>query len=272
MTYGQRCDSFHLYHSDLCRGARTRASDVESGCDSTPPCYMYICLDGRCRSCTSDADCIMEHGSPQVQCRGPGDSFPGRLCVVTPEPVKPPPTPSTSSAPQLDEASKKRCAGMTKLPDPAVWRVKPPKLTPQQQKRLREVDRYLVELFCQYKIVTAIQTYSGDIVYWVESASMPGADVQPPPLPWKAEDLKPPEGVKLGIPEILRHPELRGPPGTTPIHRPDFWNYIMGETCATSIRDYVENHQVGSMSGPTKTCNPPSPARPAAPRPSASAR
>jgi len=55
------------------------------------------------------------------------------------------------------------------LPEPTVWRVEPPPLTPEQQQRKDEADQFLAEEYRDYKIVEATQGYSGDIIYWVDS-------------------------------------------------------------------------------------------------------
>ena len=133
------------------------------------------------------------------------------------------------------------------LPQPTVWRVPSPELTPEQQQRHDEVDRFLAEQYREYTIVEATQGYSGDIIYWVDSDSIPGADLEPPAPAWTEADLIPPPGAQLARSELELYPELRGPDWTTPIHRPDFSAYVMGMTGATSILDYIENFQVSGM-------------------------
>lgn len=134
------------------------------------------------------------------------------------------------------------------LPNPTEWRVTPATLTPEQQQRKDEVDHYLEEQFRDYNIVEAIQGWSGDITYWVDSSTLPVPSL--PDLPWTAEGLTPPAGAELACTELEQFPELRGPAWTTPIHRPDFSAYIMGETGATSLQDYLDNYQVsGQPSG-----------------------
>jgi hypothetical protein len=130
------------------------------------------------------------------------------------------------------------------LPEPTVWRVAPPPLTPEQQQRKDQVDQFLAEEYRDYKIVEATQGYSGDIIYWADSYSIPGAYPDPPPPVWTQEDLTPPPGAELARTELELYPELRGPNGTTPIHRPDYTNYVMGLTSAGSLQDYIESYQV----------------------------
>jgi hypothetical protein len=133
-----------------------------------------------------------------------------------------------------------------RLPEPSVWHVPPPDLTPEQAQRKDEVDAYLAESYGDYQIVEATQGYSGDVYYWVDNNSLPPQPSPPPPT-WTADDLVPAAGAQLGWSELEEYPELRGPDWTTPIHRPDFWNYIMGETGAASVQDYLENHQVSGQ-------------------------
>jgi hypothetical protein len=135
------------------------------------------------------------------------------------------------------------------LPQPTVWRVEPPQLTPEQQQRKDEVDAFLAEQFRDYKVIEATQGYSGDITYWVDSNSIPGAFPDPPPPAWTQEDLTPPPGVQIGRAEIELYPELRGPAGTTPMHRPDYMNYVMGETDAGSLQEYIDNQALGLAPG-----------------------
>jgi hypothetical protein len=109
-----------------------------------------------------------------------------------------------------------------RLPDPVVWRADPPELTPKQRRRQAEVDQPLVERYREYRIVETTQGYSGDIIDWVDPDTIPGARVEPPPPPWTEEDLRPSSGAQLARTELEMYPELRGPEGTTPIHRPNF--------------------------------------------------
>jgi hypothetical protein len=110
------------------------------------------------------------------------------------------------------------------LPEPTEWRVPPTELTPEQQRRRQEVDAYLAQQYRGYPIVKAIQGFSGDVTYWVTSDALPVPTL--PALPWTAADLLPPDGAELARTKLERFPELRGPLGTTPIHRPAFSAYI----------------------------------------------
>jgi hypothetical protein len=60
-----------------------------------------------------------------------------------------------------------------------------------------------------------------------------------------------PEGVELAVSELEKYPELLGPVGTTPFGRPDFSMYVMGNTGATSVQDWLDHYQVhGSVQDP----------------------
>jgi hypothetical protein len=65
-----------------------------------------------------------------------------------------------------------------------------------------------------------------------------------PELPWTPDQLVLPDGVELAESELEKHPELFGPVGSTPFHRPMYWGYVLGETGAASIEDYLDNYQV----------------------------
>jgi hypothetical protein len=123
------------------------------------------------------------------------------------------------------------------LPVPARWRVAPTELDAAARRRQAEVDRHILEhLYAGYEIVETTQTYSGDLIDWVDPESVPGSQIEaPPPLP--AVEL--PEGVELQPTELDRHPELRGPEGMIPIVRPRFARYVSGESGAESIGDHV---------------------------------
>jgi hypothetical protein len=43
------------------------------------------------------------------------------------------------------------------------------------------VDQYLLEEYRDYEIVATTQGYSGDITDWVDSDSLPGPQLEPPP-------------------------------------------------------------------------------------------
>jgi hypothetical protein len=126
------------------------------------------------------------------------------------------------------------------LPAPAVWRAELPELGADAQRRQREVDRYIMdELYRGYSIVETTQTYSGDLIDWVDPDTVPGSRIQPPPPP-TAADLETPPGVLLQPTELDQHPELRGPDGTIPFTRPRFASYVHGDSGHDSLDAYLK--------------------------------
>jgi hypothetical protein len=142
--------------------------------------------------------------------------------------------------PALDEED-----AAARLPEPAVWRVPPPALSAEAQRRQFEVDRYIREqLYTGYRIAETTQTYSGDIIDWVDPASVPGSQIEPPP-PISADHLATPDGVELQRTDLDEYPELRGPAGSIPIVRPDFAAYVRGSSGDLSLADHLARQQPG---------------------------
>jgi hypothetical protein len=164
--------------------------------------------------------------------------------VVSLPPNANPPAQIETREPRQIEA--RNCDGsLPPLPEPAIKSTPPPKLTPEQHRRQQEVDRHWARTVCAegWQIVATTQTPGGDIIDWV---TIPGPHLEPPRPPLTKEDMKLPPGVQMGRTELELHPESRGPAGTTPITRPDFSAYVMGQTGAGSLQDYIEKHQVMS--------------------------
>jgi len=143
---------------------------------------------------------------------------------------------------------------ITRLPDPTIRRVEPPVLDPAQQKRQDEVDQYLAARYQAqgWQIVDTTQTHLGDIIDWLDPASVPGSQEEPPPtLP--PEEMQLPEGALLQLTELDMYPELRGPVGTIPMYRPSFAAYILEDSGASSVEDFIKNYQVpGRPAGETR--------------------
>ena len=133
-----------------------------------------------------------------------------------------------------------------KLPDPDIWINEPAPLDNAQQARKAEVDAHLAELYKGQRVVAAKQGYSGDIIDWIDSSTLPVPDEIPVP-PFPIENFALSAGMELPLSELDRFPELLGPEGTTPQARPDFSDYIAGNTTASSLSDYLDNHQVFGM-------------------------
>lgn len=139
-------------------------------------------------------------------------------------------------------------AQSSSLPAPTVLRVDPPALDADQQRRQREVEQYIADRYREqgWRVVETTQTYVGDIIDWLDPASVPGSQIPQPPKP-SPEELRLPPGVQLGLTELELYPELRGPEGTIPMHRPTFARYVLGEAEATSVEDFIRRYQVPGM-------------------------
>jgi hypothetical protein len=135
------------------------------------------------------------------------------------------------------------------LPAPAVWRVRPPVLDAEAARRQAEVDRFIAdELYRGYTIVETTQTYGGDLIDWIDPATVPGSQLEPPP-PLTAADLATPPGVALQPTEVDGHPELRGPAGAIPFVRPQFAPYVRGDASADTLAEYARAVPTGQPAG-----------------------
>jgi hypothetical protein len=132
------------------------------------------------------------------------------------------------------------------LPEPNNgYVVDGPGLTPEQQERKREAERYIADTYYQgFTIVRTVQAPSGDIIDWIDSGTLPALHSAPPDVQWSKDLNTLPEGVALAVDELEQFPDLLGPLGSTPYHRPMFWGYVLGETDATSIEDYLDRYQL----------------------------
>ncbi len=153
--------------------------------------------------------------------------------------------PGCGTAVENGEETPEATTHSASLPEPAIRRVEPPALDVEQRRRQAEVDQYLAQRYDDlgWRIVETTQTYIGDIIDWLDQASVPGSDAEPPPRP-SPEELRPPPGTELQVTELDLYPELRGPEGTIPMTRPRFASYVRGETTAVSINDFLRNHVV----------------------------
>jgi hypothetical protein len=142
---------------------------------------------------------------------------------------------------------------LARLPEPAIRRVDPPTWNDEQQRRQQEVERLLLQRYQDYRIVETTQTYSGDIIDWVDPTTVPGSQVEPPRSSLRSslrssfEDRRTPPEVERQQTELDRYPELRGPMGTIPIFRPRFEPYVFGDTDAESLDDFIQNHQASGQ-------------------------
>lgn len=162
-------------------------------------------------------------------------------------------TPAPIETRKLAQTEARKCDGvLPALPDPIVWKVPPPKLTPDQRKRQQEVDQYLARRYCEegYRIVTTTQNEIGDITDLIDSDTIEGA-LPPPPDPYES-------------PSVTQLRNNGGPWPPTAMLRPTFAPYVFGDTGATSLEDWLDNYTVLSL--PPKVEGGPS-GRPASPPP-----
>jgi hypothetical protein len=112
--------------------------------------------------------------------------------------------------------------------------------------REQEVERYVAEVVYQgAPVVGTVELPSGDVIDGLDRSWLPALPYAAPPLPWTAEELGLPgvELARLGAEQISELGELVA--AAVPVQRPTFWPYVLGETDATSIEDYLERYQVG---------------------------
>ena len=189
--------------------------------------------------------CASAAASSRVDSGTPEGTFPAALSRVdsgTPGGTSP------AASSRVDSGTPVRAFSascLPHLPDPNVWRVNLTTLSRDEKTRKDEVCQYLADRYRRegWKIKVTIQMPSGDIIDWIDSGSVPGAQAQPPPL-LSTQELQPAPGAQLGKTELDIYSELRGPPGTFPAVRSTFAPYISGDTGATSVDDFVTHHQV----------------------------
>lgn len=117
-------------------------------------------------------------------------------------------------------------------------------VSPEEAQQAREEEAWWHTANVIYKggeILYSFELSSGDIVDFINRDTLP-AVYELPALPFT---LELPPGVELGLTEIEQIPELLELTAiATPFHRPTFWPYILGETDATSIEDYLARYQI----------------------------
>ena len=64
----------------------------------------------------------------------------------------------------------------------------------------------MLKRYERFRIIATTQTYNGDIVDWIDPATVPGADAEPPP-PSVREDM--PAGTERAKFELEVYPEYR---------------------------------------------------------------
>jgi hypothetical protein len=122
-------------------------------------------------------------------------------------------------------------------------------LSDAEQARQDEVDEYIRTVI--YQSGTIVDSYvlpSGDVVDFLDRSTLPAVEL--PDLPFTL-DLTVPPGVELGGTDLEQFPDLLALAQTaTPFTRPTFLPYVLGETDATSIEDYLDRYTVGGAPPP----------------------
>jgi hypothetical protein len=117
-------------------------------------------------------------------------------------------------------------------------------VSPEEAQQAREAEAWSYVANVVYKggeVLYSFELPSGDILDFVNRDTLPA----PPELPALPFALTLPPGVELGLTEIEQIPELLDLTLiATPFLRPTFWPYILGETDATSIEDYLARYQM----------------------------
>jgi Neprosin len=130
---------------------------------------------------------------------------------------------------------------------PAPSQGEDPPLDDAEQARKDEVDRHIARVV--YRGVPIVQTFrlpNGDVVDVLDRAWLPVIPYALPPLPGTLGESGLPLGGELGLADVEQFPELAAlATVAAPFYRPTFWPYLLGETDATSIEDYLDRYQVG---------------------------
>jgi len=127
-----------------------------------------------------------------------------------------------------------------------------PALTDAQQARKDEADQYLAQVIYKGATITqSLQLPSGDVVDGLDRSTLPALPYALPALPFTPADVKLPPGVTFGVTDVEQIPELSDLVSKTAVfNRPNFSPYILGETDATSVQDYLDRYEVGGAPAP----------------------
>jgi hypothetical protein len=135
------------------------------------------------------------------------------------------------------------------LPEPSVVCPTAPVviLNEEEQAREQQVKDYWAQVHQDqgWKILFTSKTCVGDIWDWLDSSTVPGSDVEPPPLP--VFDLPP--GIELQQTEFDLYPDLKGPANSVPKLRPSFAPYVLGTVPANSVEDFLAKEAHGRTDG-----------------------
>jgi hypothetical protein len=143
---------------------------------------------------------------------------------------------------------------LRKLPDPTIRRVALPRLSDAEQRRQDEVDSFILRQYEGFVILETTQTYAGDIVDWLDPDSVPGSREPPPPDEQIVPEGSSPEDEWRPLTEFDVYPEVRGPKGSVPMHRPTFEGYVNGSSGAASFEEFLAEAKLatGQPNGQTR--------------------
>jgi len=115
------------------------------------------------------------------------------------------------------------------------------------QARKDEADQYLAQVIYKGATVTqSVQTADGDVVDGLDRVTFPALPYALPALPYLPVDVTLPAGVTFGATDVQQNPVLADLVSQTAgFNRPNFAPYILGETDATSVQDYLDRYEVG---------------------------
>jgi hypothetical protein len=121
-----------------------------------------------------------------------------------------------------------------------------PVLNAEQRARQEQVNVYLAQIYdeARWKILLTTKTCSGDVWDWLDPATVPGSEIEPPPPP----EHSGPDDVEPALTELEAHPELTLPDAVAML-RPSFMPYVMGDVPATSVRDFLAQEVHGRTDG-----------------------
>jgi hypothetical protein len=131
------------------------------------------------------------------------------------------------------------------LPQPSVRKFPLPALDAAGMKRLLEVEQFVADQYkaAGWQIMETIQTESGDLYDWIDVNSIEGADEAPPP-PMTPDEMQLPEGAELQLTDLDVEPDLQRPAGAVPVRRPEFAPYVLGESDASSLDEFLTEEAV----------------------------
>jgi hypothetical protein len=121
-----------------------------------------------------------------------------------------------------------------------------PVLDAEQLVRQEQVKVYLAQVYAEarWKILLTTKTCTGDVWDWLDPATVPGSEIEPPPPP----EHNGPDDVAPAQTELEEHPDLTLP-DAVPMLRPSFMPFVMGDVPAISVKDFLAQEVHGRTDG-----------------------